>query len=290
MLTAMMRRLTVLLVTRTKNRGWLAMKTGTAFLSLLFLAATLAGSACGSNGVGAPLDASSSEEGSFADQAPASDSRPDLDGGASPDRSSRDAAPPDVAPCILNRADTAAKLACVPGLTVLELHLPPDAGADPSLRYFLLKLDQPVDHENPSGPHFKQRLYLRHRDESAPMALTSGGYELMNYEADLSFFFETNVIEVEHRYFGPSIPSPVDWKFLNIKQSAADYHSITVALKAVYGGKWVGTGASKGGMTSVYHRRFWPADLVGTVAYVTPNSLGIDDARYPQFLATVGGD
>jgi hypothetical protein len=42
-------------------------------------------------------------------------------------------------------------------------------------------------------------------------------------------------------------------------------------------GKWVNTGASKGGMTSVYHRRFFPNDLDANVAYVAPLSYSQED-------------
>ena len=41
-------------------------------------------------------------------------------------------------------------------------------------------------------------------------------------------------------------------------------------------------------MTSVYHRRFYPDDLVGTVAYVAPHSMGTSDPRYLDFVAEVG--
>jgi hypothetical protein len=77
---------------------------------------------------------------------------------------------------------------------------------------------------------------------------------------------------------------------LNIKQSAGDYHAITMAFKSIYKGKWVNTGASKGGMTSIYFRRFYPNDLDATVAYVAPNSYGLADQRYPAFIDQVGGD
>jgi hypothetical protein len=132
---------------------------------------------------------------------------------------------------------------------------------------------------------------LLHRDEAAPVVLASSGYSISRGQNELSRTFAANVLQVEHRYFAPSIPAaPVDWKYLTIKQSAADYHDITVALKTIYKGKWVNTGGSKGGMTSVYHRRFYPNDLDATVAYVAPHSYGREDARYPVFVNQAGGD
>jgi len=41
-------------------------------------------------------------------------------------------------------------------------------------------------------------------------------------------------------------------------------------------------------MTSVYHRRFYPGDVDGTIAYVAPQSYGAADSRYVDFLETVG--
>ncbi|MET0591794.1 MAG: S28 family serine protease [Polyangiaceae bacterium] len=191
----------------------------------------------------------------------------------------------DVAPCAAT--DIRGKLLCIPGLTIAT---DTTSGA---FRRFTMTLDQPVDHTNPSGQKFKQRLTLLHRDEGAPVVLASSGYNISSgggEVTELGTLFATNVIQVEHRYFPPSIPDPVDWKYLNIKQSAGDYHDITVAMKSIYKGKWINTGASKGGMTSIYFRRFYPNDLDATLAYVAPNSFGLDDQRYPEFIRKVGGD
>ena len=38
--------------------------------------------------------------------------------------------------------------------------------------------------------------------------------------------------------------------------------------------------ARKGGMTAIYHRRFYPDDVDGTVPYVAPISFGAPDLRY----------
>jgi len=64
---------------------------------------------------------------------------------------------------------------------------------------------------------------------------------------------------------------------------------IVTTFKKLYGQRWVATGASKGGMTSVYHRRFYPNDLDGTVADVAPLSFSLEDQRYPEFVDNVGG-
>jgi hypothetical protein len=50
----------------------------------------------------------------------------------------------------------------------------------------------------------------------------------------------------------------------------------------------VGTGVSKGGMTAIFHHRFFPEDLDAIVPYVAPISFGVSDARYYDWLAQIG--
>ena len=92
---------------------------------------------------------------------------------------------------------------------------------------------------------------------------------------------------MEHRFFLPSRPEPADWSHLTIQQSAADFHRIVKAFKPIYTGRWVSTGGSKGGETVVFFRRFYPADVDATVAYVAPLARR-DDERFPSFQEAVG--
>jgi hypothetical protein len=44
-------------------------------------------------------------------------------------------------------------------------------------------------------------------------------------------------------------------------------------------------------MTAVYHKRFYPGDVDGSVVYVAPNDVdNQDDSRYDEFFRTVGTD
>ena len=267
------------------------MKTTWGSWMVTCLCGTLALSACssddntgsgGSGATGGAAGATGGAAGAMGGAGSAGSGGTPSDGGTTPDAGSTG----DAAPCAAT--DIRGKLLCIPGLAIVT-----EGASGTTYRRFTLTLDQVVDHDNPNGPHFLQRLTLLHRDEGAPVVLASSGYNITTGSrepTELGNTFATNVVQVEHRYFTPSIPSPADWKYLTIQQSAADYHAITVALKSIYKGKWVNTGASKGGMTSVYHRRFYPNDLDATVAYVAPNSFGLDDARYPEFLRAVGGD
>ena len=161
----------------------------------------------------------------------------------------------------------------------------------PGYRLFDMHYRQPADHRNPAGASFEQRLVLWHRDAARPMVLQTSGYSIFGMDlSSLAVNFRANQIQVEHRYFSGSLPENADWSLLNIEQSAADFHRITVAFKSIYQGRWTNTGRSKGGMTSVYHRYFYPDDVDATVAHVAPHSLQLDDERYVNFVANeIGG-
>jgi len=179
------------------------------------------------------------------------------------------------------------KLTAIPGLTVVSETQP--AG----YRFFVLSFTQPVDHRNPRKGTFQQRLTLLHRATDAPVVLYTNGYGLAVNPAasrtEPTQLLDGNQVSVEHRFFRSSRPAPADWKNLNIWQEATDEHRIVQALKTIYSAKWIQTGASKGGMTSVYHRRFYPGDVDGVVAYVAPNDqVNPLDHAYDRFFATVG--
>ncbi|GLZ37276.1 S28 family serine protease [Actinokineospora sp. NBRC 105648] len=185
--------------------------------------------------------------------------------------------------------DIAERLRAIPGLTVVSESATPPAG----YRFFLLTYKQPVDHRHPRGASFEQRFQLLHKDTARPMVLHTTGYNMSTnaFRSEPTRLVDGNQISVEQRFFTPSRPSPADWDDLDIWQAATDHHRIVAALKPVYPAKWISTGASKGGMTSVYHRRFYPGDVDGVVAYVAPNDVNNPaDRAYDRFFATVGTD
>jgi hypothetical protein len=192
--------------------------------------------------------------------------------------------------------DVLERLEKIPGIADVEELEPKADGA----RRIAFTIEQPVDHEQPQLGAFKQRVHLVHRDEAATTVLASTGYFLFApkpSDSEISILLRGNNLTVEHRFFGastplrgepPAEPPPEAWAYLTIEQAAADHHRVVEALKKIYQGTWLSTGASKGGMTSVYHRRFYPDDVDGTVAYVAPQSYGTDDQRYVTFLEKVG--
>lgn len=150
-----------------------------------------------------------------------------------------------------------------------------------------IMITQPIDHNNPDGPKFKEQLFLSHVDKEKPMAIELDGYDVNNRTSELSKILNCNQIMVEHRYFGESVPEPFDWKYLDFKQAAADAHRIIELFKQYYKGKWISTGISKGGSTVIFHRRFYPDDVNVSVAYVGPINRSIEDQRVYEFIKDV---
>jgi len=183
--------------------------------------------------------------------------------------------------------DVLDELGAIPGITASE-----SPSRIPGTRFFVLSYDQPVDHDAPGGARFSQRLTLLYRGKGAPVVLASTGYGISGQpparESELVALLRASQLQVEHRYFTPSIPQSGDWTKLDIRQAAGDHHRVVAALRPLLGGKWVSAGGSKGGMTSVFHRRFYPADVDGTVAYVAPISYGVADPRYVPFVDSRG--
>lgn len=165
--------------------------------------------------------------------------------------------------------------------------MPTTAGG---FHYFVLHFTQPVDHDDPTSATFLQEVSLLHKDTTSPMVVHTSGYwdYYLDNEVELTHLVDGNQISIEHRYFGTSRPDPADWTKLTIAQMAADEHAIVTSLKQVYKGAYLATGGSKGGMTAIFYRRFYPDDVAGTVSYVAPISFGAPDPRYPDFLHQVG--
>ena len=182
--------------------------------------------------------------------------------------------------------DLAARLAALPGVSAVS----ESPGQPAGIRFFSFSLDRPVDHCAPSGARFSQRATLRWRSGTAPTVLATTGYGLYGGtgRTELTVQLDANQIFFEHRFFGPSAPAGLDWSRLDIFQAASDEHQLVETLRPLLTGPWLTTGASKGGMTAVYHRAFYPDDVAATVAYVAPISFAPLDARYVPFLESIG--
>ena len=178
--------------------------------------------------------------------------------------------------------DLETRLNAIPGFTVTSV-----SGDGPLGVSYRIEVTQPIDHNNPNGPTFKQQVILNHRGDFDPVILNTNGYGTLSFNS-LIGHISGNSIAVQHRYFGQSKPDILDWQYLTVEQAAADHHKIVESLKTIYHGKWISTGISKGGMSALFHKRFYPDDVDATVAYVAPISLDLPDTRYEDFLSALG--
>ena len=152
-----------------------------------------------------------------------------------------------------------------------------------------LKIKQPIDHKAPEKGHFHQRVFLTHKGFDSPTIICTEGYQRpRNRMYELTEMIGANQLDVEHRYFGESIPENVDFQYLNLEQATADLHHINQLFRKIYDGKWISTGISKGGQTTIYYRYFYPNDVDVSIPYVAPLNLALEEKRIYEFLDTVG--
>jgi hypothetical protein len=176
------------------------------------------------------------------------------------------------------------RLRSLTGLTVTEIS--PYYGYP---RAFRIDITQPVDHNNPGGQQFQQRMYLSHVNESMPMVFAPSGYQVSELSGqEIAGILQTNCLNVTHRYLDDAKPNPLDWRYLTIQQAAADHHRIVTIMKTIYTGPWVSSGASKSGMTPLFHKYFYSDDVRAVIAYVSPFMFSTSDERFPIYLASIG--
>jgi len=90
-----------------------------------------------------------------------------------------------------------------------------------------LKIKQPLDHFDSSKGFFYQRAFLSHKGDDRPTVIITQGYDRSeNRIGELADFLKANQIDVEHRYFGESMPDSLNYNYLNLKQATADLHHI----------------------------------------------------------------
>lgn len=157
-----------------------------------------------------------------------------------------------------------------------------------------IRMRQMVNHDDIIYGFFEQRVFIMHVGYDRPTVLVTEGYgadyaSRPGYREELSRLLNANLIVVEHRYFGESVPSPRRWEYLNVRAAMTDLHKIRESLAALYPGKWIATGISKGGQTALMYRTLYPDDVDVTVCYVAPLCQGVEDGRHEPFIARKAG-
>lgn len=153
-------------------------------------------------------------------------------------------------------------------------------------------LRQPLDLRDPEAGSFLQRVIVMHAGYDRPTMLITQGYGAgfalrENYREEISRMFDMNMIFVEHRYFDRSMPDPCDWQYLTARNSADDLHAIRRLFDTLYPGKWLASGISKGGTTTMLYATFYPGDVDIYVPYVGPVCTSREDKRFAPFFARI---
>lgn len=158
---------------------------------------------------------------------------------------------------------------------------------DPYLTYDL-RIKQPLDHQHPEKGSFYQSVQLRHRGFDRPTVIETNGYYLARGKNEVEQILNANNVSVEFRYFGKSAPDSLQWQYLTNSQAAADLHYINQLLRNLYKGKWISTGISKGGQTTIYYKYLYPEDVDLSIPYVAPLDNAFEDTRHYTFFDTIG--
>ncbi len=156
-----------------------------------------------------------------------------------------------------------------------------------------LMVEQPLDWKKPAAGTFGQRVVLMHVGYDRPTVVVTQGYGAgmalpEGYRDELSKLLDANIVFVEHRYFDRSMPEPCDWRYLTAENSAHDLHRIVELFRNLYAGKWIATGISKGGTTTMLYAAFFPGDVDAYVPYVGPLCTAREDDRFAPFMAQIG--
>ena len=155
---------------------------------------------------------------------------------------------------------------------------------------YVLKMEQQVDWKTSAKGTFGERIFVGMRGLDKPTVIVTEGYSASyglnpGYEEELSRLFDANVVLCEYRYFSQSVPVPTNWDYMTVDNSLADYHHVRPGFGQLFKGKWISTGISKGGQTTMFYRATYPDDVDVSVSYVAPLNRAVEDGRHEKFLA-----
>ena len=130
---------------------------------------------------------------------------------------------------------------------------------------FLYKYDlryrQPIDHRDPHGPTFDQRVILFHKGFRQPVVIEIQGYEIFRWGiGEPAQLLQGNQVMIEHRFFAESKPDSIPWDKLTVWQAATDQHKVIRSIKRTLytDNHFISTGISKGGQCTMIHRSLYP--------------------------------
>lgn len=184
--------------------------------------------------------------------------------------------------------DIKEKLASLKGISGIE-----QLKSDYYPEKYVVRITQQIDPKNPAAGTFTQRVIVGHVGFDRPTVIVTEGYGAAyalhpRYQEELCKLLNANLVFVEYRYFLESTPEPKNWDYLTAENSAYDLHNVRNTFKTIYPEKWISTGISKGGQTTMLYRAYFPEDVDFSVPYVGPLCKGVEDGRHEPFLRKVG--
>jgi hypothetical protein len=147
--------------------------------------------------------------------------------------------------------------------------------------------NQALDHNNEEGEKFKQQVCILFRGFYRPTIYVTEGYMWRGFRdnRDLAHNINANIVVVERRNYGSSQNQDWGkWNYQTAKQGSADLHAVYEALKPILKGKWMSSGTSKNGETSLFYAYHYPQDMTLAAAYCLPLILGLHDKRFGKYL------
>jgi hypothetical protein len=175
------------------------------------------------------------------------------------------------------------KLQKLPGITIYKLR------NDHFSEYYELTIEQLINHKNPQSKKFKQRIIIGFNSFDSSVVMDTDGYGinyalLPSFKHELSSILNSNLIIIEHRFFGSSVPDSVDYNFLTTAQAAADVHYIRTLFGTILNQKWISTGISKGGQAALAHKINHPDDVDLTILYGTAVKKNLIENKIDSML------
>lgn len=144
--------------------------------------------------------------------------------------------------------------------------------------YFVEHFTVPLDHINGDPGLISIKTLLHIGDPNGPLFVYTGNeapIEAFFYTAGwlvytLGPYYNATVAFIEHRYYGDSIPTPLNYAYLNTDQVLLDFAQIIMQLKPSESTPVVVFGGSYGGMLSAYFRIKFPHLVDGAIASSAP--------------------
>jgi hypothetical protein len=176
----------------------------------------------------------------------------------------------------------------LPGITIYKLR------NDHFKEYYEITIEQLIDHKDPQSQKFKQRVIIGFNSFDSSVVMDTDGYGINyalspSYQHELATILNANLLIIEHRFFGNSVPDSLNYNFLTTTQAAADIHSIRTLFGTVLKGQWISTGISKGGQAALAHKINYPGDIAFTILYGTAVKKKLIENKIDSMLNFLSG-